>query len=47
MRLLRMGMGAGRSCFHFWVKLLVDDMTAFQGCHGNAYGRRFVVLESN
>lgn len=34
-----MGVGVGRSCFHFWVKLFADDMTAFLGCHRNAYGR--------
>lgn len=37
------GLGVGRSCLHFWVKLFV---TAFQACLGNAYGRSFVGLES-
>lgn len=46
-RLLNMGMGVGRSCFHFWVKLFVDGMTAFQGCNGNTCRRSSAGLELN
>lgn len=42
-----MGMGVGKSYFCFWAKLLVDGVTAYQGCQGNAYGKSTVRSESH